>query len=41
MVVSVKQCQYIHFGNSSQNDDFMFNGIKIPNSCEQKILGVK
>ena len=28
------------FGISSENDDFIFDGIKLPNSCEQKILGV-
>ena len=24
----------------SENDDFIFDGIKLPNSCEEKILGV-
>ena len=28
------------FGTSSENDDFIFDGIKLPNSCEEKILGV-
>ena len=31
---------YIYFGNGSQDDDFQFNGIKLSNSCEEKILGV-
>ena len=28
------------FGINSENDDFIFDGIKLPNSCEQKIFGV-
>ena len=28
------------FGTSSENDDFILDGIKLPNSCEEKILGV-
>ena len=28
------------FGTSSENDDFILDGIKSPNSCEEKILGV-
>ena len=28
------------FGIGSENDDFVFDGIKLPNSCEEKILGV-
>ena len=28
------------FGTSSENDDFTLDGIKLPNSCEEKILGV-
>ena len=27
------------FGTSSENDTFIFDGIKLPNSCEEKILG--
>ena len=30
----------MYFVNGSQNGDFIFNGIKLPNSCEEKILGV-
>ena len=28
------------FGIGSENDDFTFDGIKLPNSGEEKILGV-
>ena len=28
----------MYFRNGSQNDDFTFNGIKLPNSCEEKML---
>ena len=28
------------FGIGSENDDFILDGIKLPNSCEEKILGV-
>ena len=28
------------FGIGSENDDFIFNGTKLPDSCEEKILGV-
>ena len=28
------------FGIGSKNDDFIFDGIKLPNSSEEKILGV-
>ena len=27
------------FGNCNQTDDFIFNGIKLPIKCENKILG--
>ena len=30
----------MYFGNCSQNGNFIFNGIKLPNSYEEKILGV-
>ena len=30
----------MYFGNGGQNDDFTFNGIKLSNNCEEKILGV-
>ena len=28
------------FGIDSENDDFIFDGIKLPNSCKEKILNV-
>ena len=40
MVVNAKKCYYMCFGTSSENDDFILDGIKLPNSCEEKILGV-
>ena len=30
----------MHFGNGSQNDDFIINGIRLPNSCDEKIMGL-
>ena len=30
----------MYSGNGSQNDDFIFNGVNITNSCEEKIFGV-
>ena len=39
MVLNAKKCHYMCFGTSSENDDFIFDGIKLPNSCEEKILG--
>ena len=30
----------MRFGTISENDHFILNGIKLPNSCEEKILGV-
>ena len=30
----------MYFRNGSQNDDFIFNRVKLPNSCEEKILDV-
>ena len=40
MVLNAKKCHYIYFGILSENDDFTFDGIKLLNSCEEKILGV-
>ena len=28
------------YGIGSENDEFIFDGIKLPNSCEEKVLGV-
>ena len=30
----------MYFGNGNQNNDFIFKGIKLPDSCEEEILGV-
>ena len=30
----------MYFGNCSQNDGFIFNGIKLTNSYEEKTLGL-
>ena len=40
MALNAKKCHNMCFGTSSENDDFVLNGIKLPNSCEEKILGV-
>ena len=29
----------MYFGNCNQTEDFLFNGRKLPNKCEEKILG--
>ena len=41
MVLNAKKCHYMCFGIGSENDDFIFDGIKLPNCCEKIILGVK
>ena len=40
MVLNAKECHYMCYGIGSENDNFIFDGIKLPNSCEEKILGV-
>ena len=40
MALNAKKCHYMCFGIGSENDDFILGGIKLPNSCEEKILGV-
>lgn len=30
----------MHFGNGSQNDDFIFNGVNKTYSCKEKMFGV-
>ena len=40
MVLNVEKCHYMYFGTGSENDDFILNGIKLPNNCEEKILAV-
>ena len=39
MVLNARKCHYMCFGTSSEND-FTLDGIKLTNSCEEKILGV-
>ena len=40
MVLNAKKCRYVCFWTISENDDFIFDGIKLPNSCKGIILGV-
>ena len=40
MVLNAKKCLYVCFWTISENDDFIFDGIKLPNSCKGIILGV-
>ena len=40
MVLNTRKYHYMCFGIGSKNDDFIFDGIKLPNSSEEKILGV-
>ena len=40
MVLNAKKCYYMCFGIGSENDDFIFDGIKLPNSYEEKMLGI-
>lgn len=40
MVISVKICHSMHVRNNSQKHDFVFNQIKLWNSCEEKKPGV-
>ena len=40
MVLNAKKCHCICFGTSGENDDFILDGIKLANSCEEKTLGV-
>ena len=32
IVLNAKKCHYMYFGISSENDDFIFDGINLPNS---------
>ena len=36
MVLNAKKCHYMCFRIGSENNDFIFDGIKLPNSCEEK-----
>ena len=40
MVLNAKKWHYMCFEVGSENDDFIFVGIKLLNSCMEKILGV-
>ena len=40
MVSNAKKYHNMYFGNGNQNNDFIFKGIKLPDSCEEDILGV-
>ena len=40
MVLNPKKYHYMCFGIGSENGDFVFDAIKLPNSCEEKVLGV-
>ena len=40
MVLNAKKCNYTCFGIGSESDDYIFDEIKLPNSYEEKILGV-
>ena len=40
LFLNAKKCHYMYFGIGSENDVFIFNGIKLPSSYEEKILGV-
>ena len=40
VVLNAKKCHYMCFGIGSENDGLIFDRIKLPNICEEKILGV-
>ena len=40
MVLNAKKYHYTCFGIGGENDDFIFDRIKLTNSCEEKILYV-
>ena len=40
MVLNAKKYHYMCFEIGSENDDFLFDIIKLPNSCAKKILGL-
>ena len=40
MVLNGKKYHYMCLGIGTENGDFIFDGIKLPNSCEEKMLGV-
>ena len=40
MAPNAKECHYMCLGTSSEMDEFIFDGIKLPNICKEKKLGV-
>ena len=40
MVANARKFHYMCFGIASEHDDFIFDGIKLPNRCGGEILGV-
>ena len=40
MVLNMKKCHYTSFRIVSENDELIFDEIKLLNSCEKKTLGV-
>ena len=40
IVLNAKKCHYMRFGIGSENDNFIFDWIKLTKSCEEKILDV-
>ena len=38
MVLNAKKCHYMCFRIGSENNDFIFDGVKLPNSCEAQIM---
>ena len=40
MVLNAKKCHWICLGFVSENDDIIFEGRKLLDSCNEKILGV-
>ena len=40
MILNAKKCHYMCFGMGSENNDFIFDGINLPNNCEKKILSI-
>ena len=40
MTLNQKKCYCICFGIGGENDDFIFDGIKLQKSCKEKILGI-
>ena len=40
IVLNAKKCYYTCFGIGNENDDFIFDGTKLSNSCEKKIIDV-